>query len=111
MEPDSISNQGMFHSIKEAASRLAVEPTAGGVHNAAEIEAGGNATGVNPLLPAMEGKRLGLLREVVPNAALIGVLLNPAMPNFDSQLSDVEAAARSVGQRLHILRPLLPRGV
>jgi ABC-type uncharacterized transport system substrate-binding protein len=39
MEPDSISNQGMFHSIKEAASRLAVEPTAGGVHNAAEIEA------------------------------------------------------------------------
>jgi putative ABC transport system substrate-binding protein len=52
----------------------------------------------------MEGKRLGLLREVVPNAALIGVLLNPAMPNFDSQLSDVEAAARSVGQRLHILR-------
>jgi putative ABC transport system substrate-binding protein len=65
---------------------------------------GRNATGVNPLLPAMEGKRLGLLREVVPNAALIGVLLNPAMPNFDSQLSDVEAAARSVGQRLHILR-------
>jgi len=32
---------------------------------------GGNATGVNPLLPAMEGKRLGLLREMVPNAALI----------------------------------------
>jgi ABC-type uncharacterized transport system substrate-binding protein len=32
---------------------------------------GGNATGVNVLLPAMEGKRLGLLREMVPNAALI----------------------------------------
>jgi len=28
MEPDSIPNQGMFHSIQEAASRLAVEPTA-----------------------------------------------------------------------------------
>jgi putative ABC transport system substrate-binding protein len=65
---------------------------------------GGNATGVNVLLPAMEGKRLGLLREVVPNAALIGVLLNSAMPTFDSQLSDVQAAARSVGQQLHILR-------
>src|SRR5215470_1207279 len=65
---------------------------------------GRNATGVNPLLPAMEGKRLGLLREVVPNAALIGVLLNSAMPAFDRQLSDVEAAARSVGQRLYILR-------
>jgi putative ABC transport system substrate-binding protein len=39
MEPDSIANQGMLHSIQEAASRLAVESTAGGVHNAAEIEA------------------------------------------------------------------------
>jgi putative ABC transport system substrate-binding protein len=65
---------------------------------------GGNATGVVSLLTAMEGKRLGLLREMVPNAAVIGVLLNPAMPTFDSQLSDVQAAAGSVGQRLHILR-------
>src|SRR5262249_41853784 len=65
---------------------------------------GGNATGVNVLLPAMEGKRLGLLHEMMPNVALIGVLLNPAMPTFDSQLSDVQAAARSVGQQLHILR-------
>jgi putative ABC transport system substrate-binding protein len=63
-----------------------------------------NATGVIVLLAAMEGKRLGLLREMVPNAALIGVLLNPAMPTFDDQMSDVQAAAGSVGQRLHILR-------
>jgi ABC-type uncharacterized transport system substrate-binding protein len=65
---------------------------------------GGNATGVNVLLSAMEGKRLGLLREMVPNAAVIGVLLNPAMPTFGSQVDDVQAAARTVGQRLHILR-------
>ena len=32
---------------------------------------GGNATGVSPLLPAMKGKRLGLLREMILNAALI----------------------------------------
>src|SRR5262249_160186 len=38
------------------------------------------------------------------NAALIAVLLNPAMPTFDGQVNDVQAAARSVGQRLHILR-------
>jgi putative ABC transport system substrate-binding protein len=63
-----------------------------------------NATGVIVLLAAMEGKRLGLLREMVPNAALIGVLLNPAMPTFDDQVSDVQAAAGSVGQQLHILR-------
>jgi len=65
---------------------------------------GGNATGVNVLLSALEGKRLGLLREMVPNAALIAVLLNPAMPTFDDQVNDVQAAAFSVGQRLHILR-------
>jgi putative ABC transport system substrate-binding protein len=65
---------------------------------------GGNATGLSPLLPAMEGKRLGLLRETVPNAALIGVLLNPAMPNFNGQANDVQQAARAVAQQLHILR-------
>ena len=65
---------------------------------------GGNATGVNPLLPAMEGKRLGLLREVVPNAALIGVLANPATPFFDRQVNDVQETARRVGQQVHILR-------
>jgi ABC-type uncharacterized transport system substrate-binding protein len=65
---------------------------------------GGNATGVNLLLPAMEGKRLGLLREVVPNAALIGVLANPATPFFDRQVNDVQETARRVGQQIHILR-------
>ena len=38
----------------------------------------GNVTGVVPLLPAMEGKRFGLLREIIPNASLIAVLANPA---------------------------------
>ena len=53
---------------------------------------GGNATGLNPLLAAMEGKRLGLLRELVPNAALIAVLLNPGLPSFDGQLNDVQGS-------------------
>src|SRR5262245_18602886 len=38
---------------------------------------GGNATGVYFFLSAMEAKRLGLLRDLVPTAGLIGVLLNP----------------------------------
>ena len=66
---------------------------------------GGNATGVNPLLPAMEGKRLGLLRQLIPNAALIAVLLNPASrDNFNRQMNDVQEAAREVGQQLLVLR-------
>ena len=66
---------------------------------------GGNATGVNPLLPAMEGKRLGLLREIIPKAALIAVLLNPtSRDNFNRQMNDVQEAARQVGQQLLVLR-------
>ena len=64
---------------------------------------GGNATGVNLLLNAMEGKKLGLLREMVPYATLIAVLLNPANPSFDTQFNDVQEAARSVGQQIRIL--------
>jgi putative ABC transport system substrate-binding protein len=65
---------------------------------------GGNATGVNPLLAAMEGKRLGLLREIIPNAVLIAVLLNPAMQdNFNRQINDVQEAARAVRQQLLVL--------
>jgi putative ABC transport system substrate-binding protein len=66
---------------------------------------GGNATGVSPLLPAMEGKRLGFLRELIPSAALIAVLLNPAsQDNFNRQINDVQEAAHAVGQQLLILR-------
>lgn len=64
---------------------------------------GGNATGVNLLLNAMEGKKLGLLREMVPYAKLIAVLLNPTNPSFDTQFNDTREAARSVGQQIRIL--------
>jgi putative tryptophan/tyrosine transport system substrate-binding protein len=65
---------------------------------------GGNATGVNPLLAALEGKRLSLLRELMPSAQLIAVLLNPALPPFEVQLKDIEDAAGAIGQKVHILR-------
>jgi hypothetical protein len=64
---------------------------------------GGNVTGVNLFVSQMEGKRLGLLRELVPSAALIAVLLNPNNPNAATQLEDVQEAARALGQQIHIL--------
>jgi putative ABC transport system substrate-binding protein len=45
---------------------------------------GGNATGINFFVAQMEGKRLGLLHELVPTAALVGVLLNPNNTPFGS---------------------------
>src|SRR5262249_43998987 len=56
---------------------------------------GGNATGINIWTSALEAKRRGLLRELVPQAAAFGVLLNPHWPAAAGQLSDVEEAARA----------------
>ena len=65
---------------------------------------GGNATGINFFVSQMEGKRFGLLHELVPTAAPIGVLLNPTNAPFESQLKDVEEAARALGRQIHILQ-------
>jgi putative ABC transport system substrate-binding protein len=64
---------------------------------------GGNITGVNLFIPQMEGKRMGLLRELVPSASLIAVLLNPNNPPAARQLRDAQEAARATGQQIHIL--------
>jgi putative tryptophan/tyrosine transport system substrate-binding protein len=64
---------------------------------------GGNATGVYVFQQVLEGKRLGLLRELVPAAALIAVLLNPTNANFQTQLRGVQDAARALGQQVSIL--------
>jgi putative ABC transport system substrate-binding protein len=64
---------------------------------------GGNATGINVLTEELETKRLGLLREVVPAAAMIAVLLNPKSPSFQTQSSDLQAAARAAGLEVHTL--------
>ena len=64
---------------------------------------GGNATGVYIFQQVLEGKRLGLLRELVPSAASIAVLLNPTNANFQTQLRGVQDAARDLGQQVNIL--------
>jgi putative tryptophan/tyrosine transport system substrate-binding protein len=64
---------------------------------------GGNATGVYIFQQVLEGKRLGLLRELVPSAASMAVLLNPTNANFQTQLRGVQDAARDLGQQVSIL--------
>jgi ABC-type uncharacterized transport system substrate-binding protein len=64
---------------------------------------GSNATGVYIFQQVLEGKRLGLLRALVPAAALIAVLLNPTNANFQTQLRGVQDAARDLGQQVSIV--------
>ena len=65
---------------------------------------GGNATGVTLLTRLMEPKRLGLLRDLVPGVALVGVLLNPSFPTAERQLQEIEEAARAIDQRIVIAK-------
>jgi putative tryptophan/tyrosine transport system substrate-binding protein len=61
---------------------------------------GTNATGVNVLAAELGPKRLGLLRELVPNATTIAFLVNPNNPISTLQIRDVEVAARTLGLQL-----------
>jgi putative tryptophan/tyrosine transport system substrate-binding protein len=64
---------------------------------------GGNTTGVNFFVFVLEGKRLGLLRALIPGVQLIAVLLNPNRPDHTNQVREVQEAARAIGQQIHIL--------
>ena len=64
---------------------------------------GGNVTGVTLLALTLEGKRLGLLRELVPGASFIAVLLNPDATLFAAQSKDIDNLARAVGQKVQVL--------
>jgi putative ABC transport system substrate-binding protein len=64
---------------------------------------GGNATGFVQFAALLEAKRLQLLHELVPDAAVIGVLLNPTNPAAEGQTKDVHAAARTVGRQMHVV--------
>ena len=65
---------------------------------------GGNLTGVTTVSAELEAKRLGLLRELVPSATSIAVLVNPNRPGVDAQLAQTQQAARVLGLSVHILK-------
>ena len=65
---------------------------------------GGNVTGITFLTSQLDSKRLGLLREIVPQATGgIAVLLNHTNTNAESQLTEVKQAGRALGLQLHIV--------
>ena len=66
---------------------------------------GGNATGINFFTGELTAKRLELLRELVPGAVRVAVLVNPAnATSTESTLRDVAAAARAIGLQIEVLR-------
>jgi putative ABC transport system substrate-binding protein len=64
---------------------------------------GGNLTGINFFTAELAAKRLELLRELVPEAARVAMLVNPTSPNAETASSDVAAAARAMGLQIRLL--------
>ena len=64
---------------------------------------GGNVTGVATLSSAVMARRLELLRELVPNATVFAVLINPGNPSAEASTRDAQEAARALGQPIHVL--------
>jgi ABC-type uncharacterized transport system substrate-binding protein len=73
---------------------------------------GGNLTGMNMFVGELSAKRLELLRELVPGAARVAVLVNPAnAKNTETTLRDLEPAARAIGLQIQVLNASTSREI
>jgi putative ABC transport system substrate-binding protein len=65
---------------------------------------GGNATGVNFFVAELGSKQLGLLHDLIPAAARVGLLVNPNAPTTVSAMRDVAAAASAIGLQVDVVQ-------
>jgi putative ABC transport system substrate-binding protein len=72
---------------------------------------GGNATGITIISGELAPKRLGLLRELVPNAKAFAALTNPNTPEGQVQSSDMHAAAKALGVKIRFLEAADEMGI
>jgi ABC-type uncharacterized transport system substrate-binding protein len=95
-------------AAKAATATIPIVFSAGGDPVAMGLVASLNRPGANLTGSANRGtllapKRLQLLRELVPNAAAFGVLADPAFPDTQSFIADLQAAARALGLQLVVV--------
>ena len=72
---------------------------------------GGNLTGINFLSAELAAKRLEFLRELVPAATRVAVLVNPAGAAVETTLRDLEPAARAMGLQIQVFNASTSREV
>jgi putative ABC transport system substrate-binding protein len=65
---------------------------------------GGNATGVNFFTAELGSKQAGLLHELIPAAAHVGLLVNPSYPATDAMTRDTAAAAAAIGFQIDVMQ-------
>ena len=72
---------------------------------------GGNVTGFTQFSVSLEAKRLEVLREAVPNVAVIAVLMNPNYPDAEIQLKDLQTAAGAIWKEIHVVKASSESGI
>jgi putative ABC transport system substrate-binding protein len=97
----------MVRAAKEATTTIPIVMAATGADPVAAgfvaslAKPGANITGLSLLSAALDGKRLELLKEVVPGLRRVAVLQNPDFPEATNRWRDAEVAGKSLGVRLH----------
>ena len=86
------------------------DPVSGGLVTSLN-RPGGNVTGVHFFSVVLGAKRLELLRQLMPKATTIGVLVGPNIPATEVERSEVLAAAQAVGQQLIVLEATSGRDI
>ncbi len=101
-------NTPAVHATKRAAGNIPVvfftgeDPVTSGLV-ASLNRPGGNATGVTSMFGGLAAKQVGLLRELVPAATLIGFLVNPRNPITERNVRDALDAAQKLGEKIEIV--------
>jgi putative ABC transport system substrate-binding protein len=72
---------------------------------------GGNITGLMTATSILEAKKFGLLCEMVPNARVVAMIINPDYPPHDVDAVEVQSAAQSIGRQLLVLKAGSPQGI
>jgi putative ABC transport system substrate-binding protein len=72
---------------------------------------GGNLTGISNMAVALIPKRVEILSELVPQARMIALLMNPNAPNTEPMIRDVQEAARTRGLQFHVLEASTERAI
>ena len=107
---------GPTRAAKEATSTIPIvmaqdnDPVASGVV-ASLARPGGNITGLSNFAPELSGKRLEILREVIPKLSRVAVLGSSTGPSYALVMRELELAAKVLGVKLQYLDILEPKDV
>jgi putative ABC transport system substrate-binding protein len=107
---------GDIQTAKEATSTIPIVMMVGGDPVASGFVAslarpGGNITGLATLRPELSGKRLELLKEIVPNLSRVAFIASPANRDYVNEKKEVELAAAALAIKMRVLEITTPKDV